>query len=226
VALFLPDILKGFIEASGPFGRAFHLLVSLFTYCVYGTATWTYASALWGIRTLGKQALTLAPFHEDNMMGTQPFGSLCLSISLSLFGAIGIMTVITLISPVYLQFTSILFALTALGFLLFFLTLNSVHTQLAREKKAQKYTLYAHSFEAIEFLSGTREDKRRAVSTELRELLLDLKAFAAMETARHRLREISTWPFETKLIGKLSAIALSLIVAIVSNIIIKRLLNL
>lgn len=215
--LFLADL-----AASQSIGEwIHHLLRYLVTYAVSGTAVWVYLSAFWGLCRLGGEPLRLASFAQDEMLGTQPIGSLSLSLSWAYFGLILNLALAPIFSAVYIELIIIIAILTLLGMPLLLLPLLNVHRQLVEVKdsiagKLREEIIGLKDHSQRRGGEGLDQQRLAIMASDLRDLLL-------AEAVARRVEEMPTWPFDTKALRGVAAIALSILVTLLTNLALQRL---
>src|SRR5215831_4916220 len=120
-----------------------YTLVSLFVIAIaVATYVWSYAWSSWGLHKLGESDLKLRSFLEDRTMGANAIGSLALSQTVAYFG--GILLVFFLFFSYLvssLSFQALISAFFAVGIIMFFLPLNSLHKKMQAEKLDRQKTL-------------------------------------------------------------------------------------
>ncbi len=214
-AVFARYIQAGFQDSLGPVSIAAQILYNLFAFLVYGGSSWVYLAALCGLSRLGRRSLRLKPFHEDRMMGLRPAGSLSLSISVAFFAFLGILILVALVTPVIPEFLLLLAACTAVGVLLFFLPLPGLHRQMTEARSALRAAIHhrqAVRIEAAGLLAGPFAPAGApppACGEEATQLLREVLDLQALELAERKVGELTGWPFDTRILGRLSAAAVS-----------------
>jgi hypothetical protein len=176
-----------------------------------GSLIWFNSGCVVGLYRLGRKPLKFSPFRQDPKMGTSPIGSISLSLALSYFAGIVILILFTAVTP-YQSFKSsyliIIYAvLISVGLVMFFLPLIRVHFRMAEEKVRQNLIIQGH------FDSASYELKQE----ELGEPLLNIQKLLCLDMADRKLQAISTWPFDTALLGRLSLIIASVIATLVAR---------
>ena len=177
---------------------------------------WTYFATLWGLRRLGKEPLRLKPYTEDPMLGLRPLGSMSVSATTVYFAMTAVVLVTALVypqSPAYLTF---LLALLAFGVLLFVLPLLGIHRKMLEEKRRVERALAqeaAREWKAMEAAPPEGEP----TAGELRRLVLQLRDFVVHERAERKAASLPTWPFDPAVTGRIAAIVLTGVVAVLGR---------
>jgi hypothetical protein len=231
-AAFARYIWAGFRDSLGPGSTAAQILYSLFAFLVYGGSIWVYLAALRGLSQLGRLPLWLQPLHEDRMMGLRPAGSLSLSISVAFFAILGILILIALVNPVIPEYLLLLAACTAVGVLLFFLPLQGLHRQLTEARSALRAAIHRRQAVRIEATglfagqSGPAGAPPPAGGEEAERLLREVLDLQVLELAERKVGELAGWPFDTRILGRLSAAVVSVATGLILNFLVKVVLRL
>ncbi|MBO0887605.1 hypothetical protein J2P12_00740 [Candidatus Bathyarchaeota archaeon] len=195
----------------------FYTAASLFLNALaVSTYVWAYAVSSWGLHQLGESQLTLKSFLEDRTMGARAIGSVALSLTVAFLG--GTLLVFLLFFSYFLTnlaFQAVIYSFLALGIIMFFLPLNSLHKKLQAEKQNQQRALtqqYLALKNEAQTLLGDDSHVGKVVSE-----LLRIKDF---EITERKLANTPTWPFDVQLLVKLITIILSVTAALLARIII------
>ncbi len=218
-AAFIRTAIIAYRHAPGPLLLVWHTLYPHFFYLVFGMDAWVYIGALWGLRRLGREALRLRSYHVDNMMGLRAIGSLALAVSSALFGFLAITTLQLLLAPVVLEYLIALAAVTTLGVVVFFLTLGNFHRMMVREKGRLKAELNGRVVEAIQSADGPRP-------ASLARSIRQLHGALTLMLSERKIEALAVWPFDTRILGKLSAVVLSVVGGLILNVLVKTVLRL
>lgn len=181
------------------------------------TFIWMFAIASYGIHKLGGSDLKIAPYLEDRMMGAKPLGSLALSLTVSYFGALLLVT-----SLFYGNFTTnapleaIILALILLGITLFFLPLNSIHQRMQAEKRRLQHDIGARYSILTQ---STTSDTSNASVDDLRKTLAGISDLQKLEALDRKVSSLPTWPFDIQVVSKFITIVLSVTAVLLSRII-------
>lgn len=213
---FTAETLARLRTAASPVDWVYQAAITPILYLIFGTAIWMYVSATWSLYRLGQEPLKLKSPAEDEMLGARPMGSLSLALSFAGFGQIGLMTLILFVSPVLAEYQLVLIGMAVIGVVMFFLPLNGVHRQMAAEKKCQEAALRRRVFHLLE---SDPESGNAGTSEPLADTLAELRTVLALQTARPTVAAIPTWPVDTDMLRRLGAVAGSIIVAVITNII-------
>lgn len=209
-ALFIGDYRGRLAAAPGPVSKVYEAVSGPPLYLMSGTAIWVYASAVWGLFRLGRGPLKLKPFYEDESMGLKPMALLSLSLSAAYFGLLLIMGLMLLIGPVRAEYVITVSGLLILGLVLFFLPLIGAHRRMRSEKKALQ-TAVRRRWEGV--LAGEMAEDRAAPAVR------DPGALLALEALERKVTETQTWPVDVPILSKLGVMVLSIVLAIVTQIV-------
>ena len=181
---------------------------------------WTYAASSWGLHKLGESKLELRSFLEDRLMGARPIGSIALSSTVAYLG--GILLIFLLFPSYFLAYPAyqaLLIFFLALGILMFFLPLNSVHKQLVREKSRHQKELNQQLL-SIKQSSHKNHLDGPASMERMENKITELVKLKDLEITERKLASSPTWPFDVQLIVKLITIILSVTAALLARVII------
>src|SRR2546422_697990 len=176
------------------------------------SVVWPYWSISRGIHRFGGAALALRPYFEDAFLGLKPVGSLALSVASAYFGFIALFLFILAASPTSPTLGDIvgvggfLSGLIVLGVLLFFLPLRRLHHRMIREKHRE--------------VGGLRE-KLAPVFQEPVQAgpLRDIGHLFRLDMMDRKVSSMALWPFDLRVLGRLSVIALSVTAILISAIV-------
>ncbi len=170
-----------------------------------------------GLHELGREPLKLKPYYEDNLLGTRPLGSLSLTLALAYFVGLGLgifsVSFALTLSQQRTLILGILFSFLFLGVALFVLPLRSVHRRMIQVKRREQLLLrnqFSETFRA--FTNPGPED--------MRQILIRMANMHAFEATEKKVASIATWPFDTAILGRLTAIILAVMATIIARFII------
>ncbi len=163
------------------------------------SALWVFLSSLRGIHRMGLASLQLRSYQVDRHLGLRPIGSLALSLSFIYFGAMLLngLNNITRVTSDIIYFT-ILSGFVAIGLLMFFLPMLRFHNVMIRFKHQERERLRQRQEAFLKERTGVDPAQ---VNVDM--LFLDM-----ME---RKVSSISTWPFDTQMLGKLFAVVSSVL---------------
>ncbi len=201
VALISTIYFQRLFLFSAPLYEAMVLITILLWGTAFGSVFWLHAHSLMSLYDLGTQPLKLRPYHDDLMLGARPLGSLSLNLtfiflSLPAVGAIPTSFYATTTT------TLLLLGFATVGVSLFFLPLSSIHRKMREVKNHESSEI---AIRRREFLQSTTSEAGAESSMARIEKILSL------EFAERRIDRIRTWPFDTEIIGTLTAIFLSVV---------------
>jgi hypothetical protein len=184
----------------------------------FGTFFWVYVSCLRGLYALGRQRLILKPFYVDPTLGLRPMGALSLSLAAGYFALVALQAILSLLGGLLADIGLTIF-LFALGLILFFLPLYSIHrTMLAARKQAQD-TILARFGQHVASAGTKPAGDSEGTLAEVRDHLARLTDAFTVDMALREARAVRTWPFDTRILAGLGALILSLVTIIVAHII-------
>ena len=208
-------------------GRTFSILsgyevvTQVILILAFATLIWEYSAASWGLHKLGRSPLRLKSFLEDRFMGARSIGN----VALSLTGAyLGGFLLFFLDSATFLKVTtdisigSFYLILFALGVLMFFLPLNSIHRKMQEQKNLDQIGL-GRQLLMIEPSGAAQTSNGPATIEKLDNGITHLIKLKEVEIAERKLASTPTWPFDIQLLAKLVTIVLSVTAVLLTRLI-------
>lgn len=218
-----PNIPKNFISfCDTPVNLAFLVVSFPFWFLIFGTFAWVYFSSIRGLYQLGQTSLKLKSFREDKMLGVRPMGSLSLALAFTYFAGLGILALLPIVmipdssSPFY---TSLLFVLTMLGILFFFLPLDTIHKKMVNEKHRERKALGEQLAMAINRQDISSRSETGPSLGDVTEMLVNINRLLAIDVSKDEINSVPNWPFDTQILSRLSAIIFSVTIIIIANFI-------
>jgi len=204
-----------FILVGGPYpslGSA--LLTNGFPFIYWqlfiGTFAWAWGYSLFRIYRIGSALLNLRPFTEDRTLGLRPFGAASLRLTGLFIALMALLSVPVLAGANPAPFLAVLAGGLVFALVFFLLPLRSLHAQLLAAKKgrlhwiAQRYTRVMQQVE--ERGDGPLDEK----------LVGEL---SAIDKIQRDIQQIHTWPFDTGILVRLTAIILTVVAIITARVI-------
>ena len=198
-------------------GTALEFVAGVFSIVSLAVATlalssvvWTFWSISLGIHRFGQAPLALRPYYEDPFLGLKSLGVLSLSLAFSYFGFIGLFLLVLSASPGTPTTADVvgvggfLSGLVLLGLVLFFLPLRGLHRRMVDEKRQEMVRLRPKLGPIYEEGASQPQDVAHLVRIDM----MDRKVAA-----------MAIWPYDVGILGRLSAITLSVIAILLSRII-------
>ncbi len=184
----------------------------------FSTATvlWIYFATLWGLGRLGKEPLRLRPYTEDPMLGLRPLGQMSVSATMVYFAMIAVVLLTALVYPQTPLYLAFLLGLLAFGVLLFVLPLLGIHKKMLEEKRRAEGELAeaaAREWREME----TAPSEGATGLAELRSMVVSLRRFVAHDRAERKVATLPTWPFDPQVTGRITAITLTGVVAVLGR---------
>lgn len=186
---------------------------------VWGSAFWVFLGSITGVYALGRNPLKLKSFYDDAMLGVGPLGSLSfyltiVYLSVSVLGALATAFFADIVSILQLS------GFTVLGVVLFFLSLNGIH-RLMEQEKEREHALIRH--ELSDLVQKPKKQVSHSVETtleDLERLFIDFRALLALDLSDRKAMSVPTWPYDSKIIGQLTIVVLSVVAIIIGQIVI------
>lgn len=194
-------------------------------FLIFGTFAWVYFSSILGLHKLGKKPLKLKSIYEDRMLGVRPIGSLSLSLTFTYLAGLSILTLVPIVvwpntsSPSY---TWLLSVLALLGVVFFFFPLNTIHKKMLDVKHREQEAYRKLFSKAIQKQTESRTQVSESSLSDIREVLIRLTTLLTVGITKEEAAAIPTWPFDTPILGRFSAMILSIITILIANIILRQ----
>jgi len=194
------------------------------------TFVWIFVTAIRGLYDLGRLQLHLKPFSEDRMFGLHAFGSLALFFSAIYFAGLALIAYPVADSPITV---TVLLLFVGFGLFLFLLPLFALHEKMSSEKYRERLKLvqmsrgYLSRFEESSLIEsgfprthdgdGDPDSPSEATLADVRSEIRALLAIQAIEINRREVDSLPSWPFDTSIASRITAILLAVIGAIVAR---------
>jgi len=149
-------------------------------------------------------------------------GSLSLALAFTYFAGLGILALLPILmipdssSPFY---TGLLFVLTMLGILFFFLPLNTIHNKMVNEKRREHKALGEQLTMAINRQDVSSRREMGSSLEDIAEILVNINRLLTIDVSKDEINSVPNWPFDTQILSKLSAIIFSVTTIIIANFI-------
>jgi hypothetical protein len=147
-------------------------------------------------------------------MGLKPMASLSLALSTGYFTLLLIMVLVLLIAPPGAEYLVTLIALLMLGLGLFFLPLTSAHAQMKRAKASLKATVRKR-WQAV--LASQLSPPIATGATMPKPG--NLSDVTALDILERKVNAVHTWPFDLKILSKLGAMVLGIVLSLVTRVV-------
>lgn len=187
----------------------------------FSTLVWEYAISSWGLHKLGQSQLKLKSFLEDRFMGARSIGNVALSLTIAYLGGL---LLFFLDSATFLPVTtnlglaSFYLILLALGVVMFFLPLNSIHKKMLTEKAGRQKEL-GHELLTIKQTSSLQSTGSSAPMERVERAVTELVRLKDLEITERKLASTPSWPFDIQLLAKLVTITLSVTAVLLTRLI-------
>lgn len=188
------------------------LMVSPYAYWWFFMATfiWIWMYSMYKVYRIGKLPMKLAPFTEDRFLGLKPFGAASLrltAIYIVVFSTASLPSVIVGIAPLPgLLFIAIFFLLAPILFLLPLLPLHAKLLAAKRELSAIVGPRYTLAFDHFRKGESNPSDEKTVIE------------FVAIDKIQRDIQQIHSWPLDTGILVRLTAVILSVIAIMITKI--------
>ena len=219
----LPDNFVFFCVSS--INTVFLLVAWPFWFIAFCTFVWVYVGSIRGLYELGKK-VKLKTFNEDKMLGVRPVGSLSLSLTYTYFVGLIILGLLpTILQPEasILGYMVVLSTCATVGLILFLLPQYTLHKKMVEAKEVEKELLRRELSKVVR--AADEKDDVESVA-EIKDALNRLTTVLQVDMTRNELENIPTWPFDTQIISRLAGMAMSIIIVIIGQWIMRRVIYL
>ncbi len=186
---------------------------------ILGAFVWVYVSSTLGIYRLGLGSLQMKSYLQDPVLGLRPLGSLSFALAWPYLATLGIAALwISLgVGPGFL----FIVALLIVGVVMFFLPLYEVHRRMVRERERARASVRDHLWERpekVDTIEGEVGDPTLLdVMNRLARLEEAGRAERRLDRAERRIDEIHAWPFDTRIVGRLAALTLTVVAVLLTR---------
>lgn len=218
-----PDQFANFCISS--INTVFLLLAFPFWFIAFCTFVWVYMGSIRGLYELGKK-VKLKSFNEDKMLGVRPVGSLSLSLTYTYFVGLIILGLLpTILQPEasFLGYMVVLSICAMVGLVLFLLPQYALHKKMVEAKGVERELLRRELSKVVR--AADEKDDVESVA-EIKDALNRLTTVLQVDMTRNELENIPTWPFDTQIISRLAGMAMSIIIVIIGQWIMRRVIYL
>ena len=204
----------------------FLLVAWPFWFIAFCTFVWVYVGSIRGLYELGKK-VKLKTFNEDKMLGVRPVGSLSLSLTYTYFVGLIILGLLpTILQPEasILGYMVVLSTCAMVGLILFLLPQYTLHKKMVEAKGVEKELLRRELSKVVRAADEEKDDVESVA--EIKDALNRLTTVLQVDMTRNELENIPTWPFDTQIISRLAGMAMSIIIVIIGQWIMRRVIYL
>jgi len=204
----------------------FLLVAWPFWFIAFCTFVWVYVGSIRGLYELGKK-VKLRSFNEDKMLGVRPVGSLSLSLTYTYFMGLIILGLLpTILQPEasILGYMVVLSTCAMVGLILFLLPQYTLHKKMVEAKGVEKELLRRELSKVVRTADEEKDDVESVA--EIKDALNRLTTVLQVDMTRNEVESIPTWPFDTQIISRLAGMAMSIIIVIIGQWIMRRVIYL
>jgi hypothetical protein len=187
----------------------------------FSTLVWEYAASSWGLHKLGQSQLKLKSFLEDRFMGARSIGNVALSLTIAYLGGLLLFfldSATFLPVTTNLGFASFYLILLALGVVMFFLPLDSIHKKMQIEKADHQRELGRQLLTINQSSSGQSSNCPGSIEN-VEKAVTELVRLKNLEITEKKLASTPSWPFDIQLLAKLITIVLSVTAVLLTRLI-------
>jgi hypothetical protein len=204
----------------------FLLVAWPFWFIAFCTFVWVYVGSIRGLYELGKK-VKLKSFNEDKMLGVRPVGSLSLSLTYTYFMGLIILGLLpTILQPEasILGYMVVLSTCAIVGLILFLLPQYTLHKKMVEAKGVERELLRRELSKVVRTAGEVKDDVESVA--EIKDALNRLTTVLQVDMTRNELENIPTWPFDIQIISRLAGMAMSIIIVIIGQWIMRRVIYL
>src|SRR5215467_8800458 len=138
----LTAVATGFSQISFAILDLYNEVTRFFILLAFITLVWEYCGSSWGLHKIGQSQLRLKSFLEDRFMGARALGNVALSLTIVFLVGVLLLflSAITFI-PFSPELVGFFLLMLAIGIVMFFLPLNSLHANMQAKKSEYQYAL-------------------------------------------------------------------------------------
>ena len=147
---------------------------------------------------------------EDRMLGLRPLGSISLSLAFAYFAVVFLGGVTLVILPFGFSDIALLAIFVAVGAIMFFLPLNSVHKKMQTAKRLEQSSIR----EQFNQIVKNSDEKDRG---DPQGALFRIEKLLAIQMLDQKASATATWPLDTSILSRFTAIILSVVAILVAR---------
>ncbi|MBI3859058.1 MAG: hypothetical protein HY296_02290 [Thaumarchaeota archaeon] len=172
------------------------------------TFLWTWLSSMYNIYRIGKLPMKLRPFTEDQTLGLRPFGMASLGFTVIYVGVLAFAILPLVVTGLLPELSAVIASgMFSLAPILFALPLLPLHSKLIAAKRELSDMIGPRYTRAFERFSVQSDRFDEGLSAEL----------ASIDTIRRDIHQMHTWPLDTGILVRLTAVVLSVIAILVAK---------
>ncbi len=180
---------------------------------------WIYATGLRGLYELGKGRLRLKSYREDTLLGTRLIGQLSLRFAFWYFTVLLIVLVgNSFAGDLSTALTVAVFAI--IGIPMFFLPSLSIRRKMAEVKRREVHAARTRFVQVVADLHGNDSPSGGESLALVERRLRDLTTLQVLEMEIRETANIRTWPYDSRILGQLTIIVLSVTAAMITRLLI------
>ena len=176
-----------------------------------GAFIWIYVRSTLGIYQLGRGSLRMKSYVQDPVLGLRPLGSLSFALAWPYLATLGIAALwisLGVPGPGVLLF---IVAFVIVGVVMFFLPLYEVHRRMVRERERAHASVRDQLWERAEKVDTPQREGGDPTLLDVMNRLLNQEEASSLDREERRIEEIYDWPFDTRIVGRLAALTLSVV---------------
>ena len=209
-------ILPGTSPSEGTFSIVLDLAFVFLFFPILGAFVWVYVSSTLGLYQLGRESLQLTSYTEDPALGLRPLGALSFALAWPYLVAIGIASLWVSFVATASPLLFLIVALVVVGVVMFIFPLYSVHRRMVRERELAHASLRRQLVERETEVETARPVDEPTL-LDVMSRLARLEKAASLDREERRIHEIYDWPFDTRIVGRLLALILTVVAVLLTR---------
>ena len=208
--LGVPYVLPRILSSAGFFTLFSSVVGTSLDAFVIATLLWEYLYVLGGLRRFGMADIQLKRYSMDRMFGLRPLGSISVTFGAVFIGLASVALIGGVLSNDPLNMVVVVVVLS-IGLVMLFLPLNGTHKKMVEQKHVEQIALQQRLREVI---SRRSDSDGGGVESRLDEISRLMK----VQLERDEIRNIPTWPFDTRAVERMAAVVIAVITVVLARI--------
>ena len=209
-------ILPGTILSEGTFSIILDLAYVFLFFPMLGAFVWVYVSSTLGLYQLGRESLHLTSYTEDPALGLHPLGTLSFALAWPYLAAVGIAALWVSFVATESPLLFLIVALVVVGVVMFIFPLYAVHRRMVRERELAHASL-RRQFAERETEVATAQPVGEPTLVDVMRRLTRMEEAVRLDREERRIHEIYDWPFDTRIVGRLAVLALTVVAVLLTR---------
>lgn len=217
VFIVLLVLLPGVGFGAGPVSFILGLAFFFLFFPILGAFVWVYVSSTMGLYRLGQGSLRMKSHMQDPVLGLRPLGSLSFSLTWPYLAAVGIASLWVSLGVMGLEVLLLIVALVIVGGVMFFLPLYAVHRRMVRERERARASVRDRLWGRTGRVGTLGREGGDPTLADVMDRLTSLEEASRLDREERRIDEIYDWPFDTRIVGRLAALTLTVVAVLLTR---------